>query len=100
MNYILNAAFNIMLGIEDPLSADTSGKNETVPFSNVGSLVINWNDARKTRFGDAGTLHVEILGDDGKYRWSSVEIVPDVIVNTTKYTIDFGGPATGRVIIT
>jgi hypothetical protein len=100
MNFILNSAFNIMLGIEDPLSADTSGKNEIVPFASMAVLVVNWTETRKTRFGDAGSLHVELLGEDGKYRWTSVEIVPDVIVNTSKYTIDFGGPATGRVIIT
>jgi hypothetical protein len=84
----------------DSGSSDSSGKNEIIPFSNVSTLTIPWNATRKARFGDAGVLYVEILGEDGKYRNSGIEAVPNVVPNTASYNIDLGGLATGRVIIT
>lgn len=84
----------------DPGNPDISGKNEVIPFINVTSIIIAWNNTRKLRFGDAAVMTVEILGPDGKYRPTSVEIVPNNISNTTSYAIDLGGLASGRVIIT
>lgn len=78
---------------------DVSGKNEIVTFSNVDTLVIAWTAARKARFGDAAIMQVELQGEDGKYRTTSVEMVPDDILNTTQYTADLGGLSSGRVII-
>jgi hypothetical protein len=63
-------------------------------------MTLPWNNTRKNRFGDAAVIYVEILGEDGKYRKTSVEIVPDSEIITTSYAIDFGGISTGRVIIT
>jgi hypothetical protein len=79
---------------------DLSGKNELINFTNVTTLTIQWNTTRKLRFGDAGVFYVEILGTDGIYRKATVEIKPNQIPNTTFYTIDFGGLASGRVTIT
>jgi hypothetical protein len=84
----------------EPPNPDASGKNEVIPFSNVSTLTIPWNNTRKNRFGDAAVMYVEILGEDGKYRQSTVEIVPNNTINTTSYSFDLGGPSTGRVIIT
>jgi len=79
---------------------DISGKNEIVTFDNVALLVLAWTADRKARFGNAGAFFVEIQGPDGKYRDSKVEISPNDILDTTQYTFDFGGLATGRVTIT
>jgi hypothetical protein len=84
----------------DPVNPDTSGKNEVIPFSNVSTFTLPWNNTRKNRFGDAAVIYVEIMGDDGIYRQASVEIVPDDPNTTTSYTIDLGGLSTGRIIIT
>lgn len=81
-------------------SGSSSGLNEIIPFDNVATVTIQWNAARKARFGDAAVIYIEILGEDGKYRNSAVEVVPDVAVNTTQYVADLGGLATGRVVIT
>jgi hypothetical protein len=83
----------------DPVNPDASGKNEVIPFSNVDSITLPWNNTRKNRFGDAAVIVVEILGGDGKYRQTTVEIVPNDLNTTTSYTIDLGGLATGRLII-
>lgn len=79
---------------------DLSGKNEIIPFTNATLLTVQWNSTRKIRFGDAAVIYVEILGTDSKHRETSVEIVPNVVPNTTFYTIDLGGLATGRIVIT
>lgn len=81
-------------------SSDTSGKNEIVLFTNALTVTIAWNATRKARFGDAAVLYVEILGEDGKYRNTGIEAVPNNISNTTSYEIDLGGLASGRIIIT
>lgn len=83
----------------DPVNPDASGKNEVIPFSNVSSITLPWNSTRINRFGDAAVIVVEILGEDGKYRQTGVEIVPNDPNNTTSYAIDLGGLATGRLII-
>ena len=84
----------------EPVSSDTSGKNEVIPFSNVATITLPWNNTRKNRFGDAAGIYVEIVGEDGKYRQAAVEIVPDDPNTTTSYNIDLGGLSTGRIIIT
>lgn len=83
----------------DPVNPDASGKNEVIPFSNVATFTLPWDNTRKNRFGDAAVIVVEIQGDDGKYRQVSVEIVPDDPLATTSYAIDLGGLSTGRLII-
>jgi hypothetical protein len=83
----------------DPVNPDASGKNEIVPFSNVATITLAWNNTRKNRFGDAAVIVVEIKGDDGKYRQTSVEVVPNSALNTTSYAIDLGGLSSGRLII-
>jgi hypothetical protein len=84
----------------DPVNPDASGKNEVIPFSNIATFTLPWDATRINRFGDAAVIYVEILGDDGKYRQTNVEIVPDDPNNTTSYAIDLGGLSTGRIIIT
>lgn len=84
----------------DPGSGDVSGKNEVIPFSNVSTINLSWNNTRKLRFGDAAVIYVEILGEDGKYRKTDVEVVPNNATATTSYAIDLGGLASGRIIIT
>lgn len=77
------------------------GLNEIIPFTNVTNLTIAWNGTRKARFGNAASIYIELLGPDGKYRFTpGLEVVPNNISNTTSYAIDFGGLATGRVVIT
>lgn len=73
--------------------------NEEVTFTNLATLTIFWNSTRIARFGTSGSFYVEILGDDGIYRRTDVQAVPDVIPGTTRYDFDFGGPATGRITI-
>lgn len=78
---------------------DLSGKNEVISgFSTTAT--IQWNNTRKIRFGDAGVFYVEILGTDGIYRKTSVEVRPNQVPNTTFYTADFGGLANWRIVIT
>lgn len=72
---------------------------EIIPFSAVATLTILLTAARKLKFGDAMSVIVEIVGVDGKIRVTACEIIPDLLVNTTKYDIDFGGVSTGRVIL-
>lgn len=84
----------------DPVDSNLSGKNEIIPFENVASVTVPWNNTRKARFGDAAVIYVEILGEDGKYRNTGIEAVPNVVPNTASYNIDLGGLATGRIIIT
>ena len=84
----------------DPLAGDISGKNEVIPFTNVSTITLAWNNTRKLKFGDAAVIYVEILGEDGKYRKTDVEIVPNNATSTTSYAIDLGGLASGRIIIT
>jgi hypothetical protein len=84
----------------DPVNPDASGKNEVIPFSNVATITLPWNNTRKNRFGDAAVIYVEIQGFDGKYRKIECEIIPDDPVTTTSYAIDLGGLSTGRLIIT
>lgn len=84
----------------DPGNPDISGKNEVIPFTNVSNVTLAWNNTRKLKFGDAAVIYVEILGEDGEYRQTSVEIRPNSAVNTTSYFIDLGGLSTGRIVIT
>lgn len=86
--------------IAPPEGGSGSGLNEIVPFTNLLTLTLAWNATRKARFGDAGVFLVEILGEDGVYRPAGVESVPNSIINTTSYAFDFGGLASGRIIIT
>lgn len=83
-----------------PSSSSGSGLNEIITFVNVATLTIPWNGTRKARFGNAAVFYVEILGDDGIYRPTIVEVKPDSIISTNSYSIDFGGLASGRVVIT
>lgn len=82
------------------VNPDASGKNEVIPFSNVATITLPWNATRINRFGDAAVIYVEIIGEDGKYRQTNCEIVPNDPVTTTSYAIDLGGVSTGRLIIT
>jgi hypothetical protein len=83
----------------DPVNPDASGKNEVIPFSNVATITLPWDNTRKNRFGDAAVIYVEIQGSDGKYRQINCEIIPDDPTTTTSYSIDLGGLSTGRLII-
>lgn len=83
----------------DPVNPDASGKNEVIPFSNVATITLPWNNTRINRFGDAAVIVVELLGDDGLYRQTNCEIVPDIVPATTSYAINLGGLSTGRLII-
>lgn len=78
---------------------DLSGKNEIITFDNISTLIIPWTAARKARFGNAAVFQIELMGEDGKYRVTYVQLVPDDILNTTQYTADLGGLSNGRVII-
>lgn len=84
----------------DPEPSDLSGKNEVIPFGPVSTVTIPWNSTRKARFGDAAVFQVELIGEDGKYRKTEVEIIPNNITNTTSYAFDLGAVLSGRVIIT
>lgn len=82
---------------------DTTGGstvNEIVNFAGVTELTLDWTEERVTNFGAAGVFQVEIVSDDDQVRVTTVEIKPDNILATTSYHFDFGGVATGRIIIT
>lgn len=81
-------------------SGSSSGLNEYVPFSNVSTLRINLTGARRTRFGDILVIQVFIIGEDGKYRLTSLETVPDQVPDTNWYDIDLGGLSSGYAVIT
>jgi hypothetical protein len=92
--FVLNAAKTAWL----PVGGSGTVSPEIVSFSGA-TLNLPWTPQRITNFGAAGSFTVEILGSDGKYRVTLVEIVPDNIINTTEYDFDFGGIQTGRIII-
>lgn len=81
-------------------SVSSSGLNELIPFTNVITLPIVWNAARIARFGLAPVIDTYILGTDGIYRKTTVEIISDDDLNPTLFTIDPGGLATGFAVIT
>jgi hypothetical protein len=83
-----------------PVSPDASGKNEPIPFSNVATLTLPWNNTRINRFGTHASLQVFITGTDGRDRVTTCEIVPDNLAAPTSYAFDFGGISSGVIIIT
>lgn len=83
-----------------PVNPDASGKNEPIPFTNVATLTLPWNNTRINRFGTHASLQVYIMGVDGKLRETTCEIVPNNLLAPTSYTIDFGGVSSGVIIIT
>lgn len=87
-----------ILSPEDDSSG--SGLNEIVPFIGVSTKRIYITASRRARFGDALVLYVEIKGEDGRYRKTSVEIIPDVVPDTNYYDVDLAGINEGRIIIT
>lgn len=94
---------NLLKSMVD-LFADVSPsvpKFEIVPFDSVADITILWTEDRKAKFGDVAQLTVEMLDADGVLRLQQgLEILPDSLVNTSSYHIDFGGGVqTGRVII-
>lgn len=100
MPYLIGQCCVDQIITPDPGNPDISGKNEVIPFTNVSSITLQWNNTRKLRFGDAAVIYVEILGEDGEYRKTTVEIIPNSAVDTTSYNIDMGGLCSGRIIIT
>lgn len=82
------------------LSPDTSGKNEPIPFENVATLRLPWNNTRINRFGTHASLEVYMIGGDGVLRETACEIKPDNLLAPTYYDFDFGGVSTGVIIIT
>lgn len=77
-----------------------NAQNEVIPFTNISDVTIAWNAERKAKYGAAGVFYVEMLGEDGIYRQTAVQAVPDSVTNTTQYTFSFGAPSSGRIIIT
>lgn len=80
-------------------SGGGSGLNEVVPFENEPTLVLPWNAERITRFGDAGVFNVYIAEGGVLRRTEMIEVIADDDENPTSYSFDFGGPATGVIII-
>lgn len=77
-----------------------NSKVEIITFVNQSSIEITWNATRQINFGLGAIFLVEILSEDGVFRQSNqIEIVPDDITSPSKYTINLGGSATGRILI-
>lgn len=74
--------------------------NEIIDFSNVATFALAWNSTRITKYGRHGDFTVFIQGDDGFYRPTGVQIIPNNSSNPTQYDFDFGGTATGYIVIT
>jgi hypothetical protein len=88
----------IPIGSGSP-TVQSGSLNEVVPFSGTPTYTLMWTQARKLKFGNAAVIQIYIIGEDGKLRWTAVEVKPDAISNPTKYEIDFGGVSTGVIII-
>jgi hypothetical protein len=95
----LNVLVQKIIDYIDSHSPAGSGLNEIVTFTDQDTLTLSWNATRKARFGDAAIFRVEMVGEDGIYREVGVQAVPDSGTDTTSYEFDFGGTATGRIII-
>lgn len=82
-------------------NSSTDAKTEVLVFDNATVINLDWNTARKAKFGDAAIFIVETIDDDGIIRQKpNVEIKPNNITNTTAYIIDLGGGAkSGRLVI-
>lgn len=76
-----------------------SALNEVINFTSLSTLNIAWNATRKAAFGDAPVINVYTISDDGKYRLTAVEVIPDSITAPTNYQINFGDFMSGIVII-
>jgi hypothetical protein len=98
--YLIGQCCSDQIITPSPVSPDASGKNEVIPFSNVATLHLIWNNTRKNRFGEAAVLQVYIIGEDGKYREITCEIVPDNVIAPNYYDFDFAGVSTGIIVIT
>lgn len=81
-------------------SGGSSGLNEVVPFGpDEASLVLPWNAERIARFGNAGVFNVYIADGGILRRTEMIEVIADDDENPTSYSFDFGGAATGVIII-
>lgn len=72
--------------------------NTIITFENVDSYDLAWTQELVGKYGSGADFSVEILGDDGIYRVTTVGITPNDINNTTSYHFDFGGTSSGRII--
>lgn len=74
---------------------------EIIPFKNQTKLTVDWNAARKEKFGNAGKFTLEVKDEDGKFRQRELsEIVVDNIDSPNFYYIDLGGiNQEGRLLI-
>ena len=78
--------------------SSSSTLKEIVYFEDVDTLEVLLSPVRLAKYGEALNIEVEML-IDGSYRVQDVEILPDAVPNTTKYTLNFGVNSTGRIKI-
>lgn len=97
--YIPLTVNTIAADITGNITLNIPAVNESILFENVSEYTLLWTTARITNYGVSGIFYVEIVGDDGIARNTTVEIIPNSIINTTSYHFDFGGTATGRITI-
>lgn len=74
--------------------------NEIVDFTNVATYALAWNSTRIGKYGRHGDFTVFIQQEDGLFRPTDVQIVPNDASNPSQYDFDFGGLATGYIVIT
>ncbi len=74
-------------------------KNEIIPFTDVATATVLWDETRKEKFGDAAVIDVYTI-NEGNLIKTVVEVKPDHVSNPTKYDFDFGGISSGAIIIT
>jgi hypothetical protein len=90
------------LACEDDIPSTSGGntvyQKEIVYFADVDTFDVVLSPIRITKYGEALNIEVEMLVD-GTYRVQEVEIIPDAVPNTTKYTLNFGVLSTGRIKI-
>lgn len=82
-----------------PTPGVTSPINEIIDFTNVATFALPWNSTRISKYGRHGDFTVFIQGDDGRYRPTGVEVIPNDPSNPSQYDFDFGGTATGYIVI-
>lgn len=100
MAFLIGQCCDEEIGGGTPAGAVMQPINEIVDFTNIATLALPWNSTRITKYGRHGDFTVFIQGEDGLYRPTGVQIVPNNSSNPTQYDFDFGGIATGYIVIT
>ena len=95
---VFSTGSNVIIPFAKYINTAASAVNDPIYFNNVSSYRLYWTAELIAIYGSGGEFSVEILGDDGKYRVTDVEIMPDTLPDTTYYDFNFNILSTGRII--